>query len=301
MDKSAKRELKGTLLTLVAGCLWAFSGSCGQYIFTYKEATSNWLVPIRLAIGGAVLVAILFAKHGKKALDIWHGKKNIRDALIFAIFGMMLCQYSYFTAIEHSNAGTATVLQYLCPAMIMIITCVMAKRLPRKIEVLSVVLAIGGTALLATHGDLSNLAISPAALFWGLFSAVMLVMSTLPPTRIIAEFGAMSVTGWGMLIGGIVLLPVFRPWEIPVIFDLQCIIALAAIIIATITAYTLYLTGINMVGPGKASLLACIEPVMATIISAVWLKTPFAPMDFVGFVMIISTIFLLNMKKAEND
>lgn len=301
MDKTSGRELKGTLFTLAAGCLWAFSGSCGQYIFTYKAATSNWLVPIRLAIGGAVLVAILFAKNGKKALDIWHGKRNIRDALIFAIFGMMMCQYSYFTAIEYSNAGTATVLQYLCPAMIMVITCVMAKRLPKRTEVLSVVLAIGGTALLATHGDLSNLAISPAALFWGLVSAVMLVMSTLPPTRIIAEFGAMSVTGWGMLIGGIVLMPVFRPWEIPVVFDTGCVIALCAIITATIVAYTLYLTGINMVGPGKASLLACIEPVMATIISAVWLKTPFVPMDFVGFIMILSTIFLLNIKKAEND
>lgn len=287
---------RGTLLTLAAGCLWSLSGSCGQYIFTYKSVTSNWLVPIRLTVGGAILVAILFAKSGKKALSVWKGGKNARDMLIFALFGMMMCQYSYFTAIEHSNAGTATVLQYLGPAMVMVIMCIMERRLPKLSEMAAVVLAIGGTLLLATHGDMTNLAISPLALMWGLIAAVMLVMSTVPPARIISEFGSMAITGWGMLVGGVILMAVFRPWTIAVNFDGGCALALTVIIAATILAYTFYLEGIKLVGPAKASILACIEPVSAAVISALWLKTTFVPLDILGFAMIISTIFILNFR-----
>ena len=42
-------------------------------------------------------------------------KADLLRLLIFAFCGISLCQFTYFMAIEASNAGTATVLQYLSP------------------------------------------------------------------------------------------------------------------------------------------------------------------------------------------
>ena len=50
---------------------------------------------------------------------------------------------------------------------------------------------------------------------------------------------------------------------------------------------------VKLIGPARASLYACVEPIAATLLSAVWLKAPFKPIDFLGFSMIIATILIL--------
>ena len=34
----------GVLITILGGCLWGFSGACGQYLFENKGVTAGWLV-----------------------------------------------------------------------------------------------------------------------------------------------------------------------------------------------------------------------------------------------------------------
>ena len=101
--------------------------------------------------------------------------------LIFALIGMMLCQYGYFTTIQYSNAGTATVLQYTGPAMILVYLCIRNRRRPKIYEVVALFCSMFGTFILATHGNPSELAILPQALFWGMVAAVALVVYTLQP------------------------------------------------------------------------------------------------------------------------
>lgn len=53
------------------------------------------------------------------------------------------------------------------------------------------------------------------------------------------------------------------------------------------------LQGVVDIGPVKASMIASIEPVSATLFAFVWLSTPFKGIDLIGFAMILVTIFLL--------
>ena len=48
-----------------------------------------------------------------------------------------------------------------------------------------------------------------------------------------------------------------------------------------------------MIGPTKASIIACVEPVAATICSIIFMGVNFSFLDIVGFVCIISTIFIV--------
>ena len=71
------------------------------------------------------------------------------------------------------------------------------------------------------------------------------------------------------------------------------------VICGTLMAHPLYLQGVNDIGPVKASMLASVEPVAATVLSGGWLKSDFVFMDFIGFVCIIATVFLL--AKADSE
>lgn len=294
---SKNTALRGILCTLAGGACWGFSGACGQFLFQEYQIDAFWLTATRMLISGILLLGYLLATQPAKLKVIWQEKQDVQQLLFFAIIGLLACQFTYLKAIEHTNAGTATVLQYLGPLLIMIYACVKGSRLPSKNEGIAIVFALAGTFLLATHGNVHTLVISTQGLFWGIGAAIGLFFYTLIPTRIIAKFGSWVVTGYGMLIGGGCLALAMRIWQIPVHLDMAGILAIAGIIIiGTLVAYTLYMQGVQDIGAVKASMLASVEPVSATLFSALWLDTSFVFMDFIGFLLIMSTVFLLAKK-----
>ncbi|MBS6518306.1 MAG: EamA family transporter [Clostridium sp.] len=296
-SKASRKKTRGIIFTLAGGTLWGFSGTCGQYLFSFEEVDPGWLTVTRMLWAGVILLAFSFASHRDSMKGILKDRKDRLRLIIFAVLGLTSCQYTYLAAISYSNAGTATVLQYLGPALVMLVSCFLSKRLPSRKELFAAVLAISGTFLLATHGNPGSLAISPETLFWGLSSAVALMLYTMLPASIIPKWGSTVVTGYGMLIGGIFLFFTTGYWNYHVNFNLPLFLGSAAIIlIGTALAFTLYLQGVSDIGSVKASMLACIEPVSATVISAAWLKTSFSPADIIGLSLIVITVLLLSKK-----
>ncbi len=286
----------GITITLLGGCLWGLSGACGQFLFAQKGACSDWLVPIRLLTAGILPVSYYLLRRPGLTRQIWGSRGSTVTLSAYGVLGMMLCQYSYFKAIEYSNAGTATVLQYLSPVLIMLTMCVREKRLPGIVNTAAVLLALCGVFLLATHGQPGRLAISGAALFWGLFSAVTVVLYNLIPRTLMKTYPTPFLLGWAMLIGGALLCLLRRPWLYRPLVDVQTVICLAAIIfLGTIVSFSLYMQGVKLIGPEKASLYACIEPVSAALFSAFWLRVPFGRTDIIGFLCILSTLFLITI------
>ena len=152
MNKS--KTAMGVILSLLGGVFWGFSGSCGQYLFTYHDVNSTWLVPIRMTLSGIILLSFCAFKNKKKIFDVWKGRNNFIRMSAFTFFGLIMCQYSYFTAIQLSNAGIATVLQYLSPVMILVFVCLKNRKKPSLTEIIAIILAVGGTFVIATGGKI---------------------------------------------------------------------------------------------------------------------------------------------------
>lgn len=301
-----KGTIIGTFLTIAGGILWGISGVCGQFLFQSKDVTASWLVPLRLVTAGFLLLCYYLIRDKGKAFDIWKTKRNRIDIIIYGLAGMMLCQYSYFQTIEWSNAGTATVIQYLGPALIVVWVCLQTRRLPEKKEVLGVILAVTGIFLIATHGNPTTLALSQKALIMGLISAVSVVIYTVKPARMQAEFDTPLILAWGMLIGGVALTIAFRPWNNKVIFDGETFTALTFIILfGTMAGFSMYMTGVKMIGSVRASLYSCVEPVASMVLTAVWMKVSFTTPDLIGTAFVIATIIILalpsSLKKGSDS
>ena len=301
--KNGMSDTIGILMTIAGGCLWGLSAACGQFLFDVKGATAKWMVPIRLILAGSLMLFYYIIREKKEAFRIWKKKRDAIDVMIYGLAGLMLCQFTYYYTIELSNAGTATVLQYISPVLIMILVCISEKRIPKIMEVVALVLAVLGIFLIATHGDVKHLAISKEALVIGLFSAWTVVIYNMQPKRLMRYYPTPYLLAWGMVIGGIVLAMLFKPWQYEVHVDLGVILAFGTIVLlGTISSFSLYMQGVKLIGPGRASLYCCVEPIAATLICAVWLKEPFAAIDIVGFLCIIATILILgflDLKKGK--
>lgn len=98
-------------------------------------------------------------------LAVFKNKHDSFKLLLFTLFGMTAVQLTYFMAISTGNAATATILQYLSPIMIILYLAIKDWVLPNRIDALSVIIAIIGTALIVTQGNFQSLALPLPALF----------------------------------------------------------------------------------------------------------------------------------------
>ena len=288
--------LKGTLLTVVAGIAWGLSGTSGQYLMVHG-ISALVLTNLRLLIAGGILMLLAYATAKDKMLAFLKDRKSLLSLLIFALIGLFLNQFAYLTAIQETNAGTATVLQYVCPVGILIYSCIKDKVAPTLGEIISIILAIGGTFLIATHGQLDQLSMTPAGLFWGLFSALTYALYIILPIALIKKWGSSLVIGVGMVIAGLVALPFTGVLQTTIPTSLDFLLAFAGIIlIGTVFAYTAFLKGASLIGPVKSSLLASIEPISAVFFAFLIMNEQFYPIDFLGMAMILFAVTLISLK-----
>lgn len=289
-------SLKGTLLTVVAGIAWGLSGTSGQYLMAHG-ISALVLINLRLLIAGGILMLLAYATAKDKILVFLKDRKSLLSLLIFALIGLFLNQFAYLSAIQETNAGTATVLQYVCPVGILIYSCIKDRVAPTLGEIVSIIFAIGGTFLIATHGQLDQLSMTPAGLFWGLFSALTYALYIILPIALIKKWGSSLVIGVGMVIAGLVALPFTGILQADIPTSLDFLLAFAGIIlIGTVFAYTAFLKGASLIGPVKSSLLASIEPISAIFFAFLIMNEQFYPIDFLGMAMILFAVTLISLK-----
>ncbi len=288
------QSTKGMILTIAGGTCWGLSGILGKYLFDVKNLNAVWLVTFRLSVSGLIILLLAYAVHRARVFYVWKRRDSAVRQLVFCFLGMAPCQMTFFLAVQYSNPGTATVLQYLAPVIILLFCLILERRLPKFTEAAVLTTVMVGIFLLVTHGNIGNLSITSQALFWGITSALTCVIYTVQPKKLLAEFGTLETTGWGMFIGGLVLCPVVRIWEVPGIWDYQTVLLLAGvIIIGTVISFTCYLRGVFLLGPIKGSMFGCVEPVIATVCSALLLGENFAGMDLLGMFCIVAGVTAL--------
>ena len=158
-----------------------------------------------------LLLLTIFTKK-KETFCIWKHPAEAVRLVIFAIGGLMFSQFAYLTAISYSNSGTATVFQNTGIILVMILSCIFARRLPRGGEVAAAILTLIGVVLLATHGRLDGLVISGDAPHLGRPGGAGADNVYAASGDLLRKWGTPLVNGFAMLIGGVVMAGSFRIW-----------------------------------------------------------------------------------------
>ncbi|AVK61036.1 EamA family transporter [Lactobacillus sp. CBA3605] len=294
-------ELKGLFLASISATFWGVSGAIAQTLFDTTNINSLWLTGIRML--GAGIGLLLISLITKVDLwSIWRHPQDLLQITAYTLLGLMPVQFTYFLAVEASNAATATILQFMGPVFIAIWLVLAHHQLPTRPEGLAIALALIGSFLLVTHGNPATLVISVGALGWGLLSGVTSATNTLLPTRLLTKYSPMTVNTWSMLLGGILFNLVQPVWQIQIPLTLANISKLGFVIIfGTLLAFLFFLQSLNYIRPTVVSLLDAFEPLSATIIAVVLLGVSFQWLDILGSLLIISTVFVLALGQRHND
>lgn len=97
------------------------------------------------------------------------------------------------------------------------------------------------------------------------------------------------MNGWAMLMVGLIAAPFVPDWGQAVAsFDISCWVVFGALVVlGTWCSYLFYMQGVHEIGSLKTAMLSTVEPISATVLSALWIGVVFSPTDLLGFAMII--------------
>lgn len=290
-----KREKIGLLIVVGCGMMWGLGGVVGQILFRNSDMTPALLSSIRMMAAGLILTVSCMMRRGRSSLRILHAGRDTVYFLYFAMIGIMTMQFSYFEAVERSNAATATVIQYIYPVLILIYTAVRRKKMPKPYEIAAVLSAFAGVFVVATHCDPTQLSISSEAVFWGLVAAVSYVVYTVAPGRLFEKYGLVEPIGIGMLLGGIILFVLTGSYQASVTVT-PFVVGLTAFITvcSSLVPMVLYGKGVAILGSMKASLFVTVEPVFCALVSVGFGLTKLEWIDLAGFLLILVPIEYIN-------
>lgn len=291
-------EVIGIILTLLGATLWGVSGTSVQFVGNFRNMNLEWLLTMRLITAGLLTVLYGWIRQGNAVFNVFRNWRDTLGLVIFGVFGMALCQYTYFRSIVIAGAGIATVLQYLAPSMIIIYLLVRYGKRPSTGEIISVILALVGTICLMGNNGFSFESFRSDVLFWGLLSAVGVAVYSVSPVRLLATYGTIPIVGFGMLLSGLVAAALFQQPHSYATWDVWTVVGCFNVVfLGTIVSFNAYLEGVKRIGAVSGSILSSIEPISAAFFGWALLGNQFNWVGILGMAMIIATVIIIALEK----
>ena len=291
-------EIIGIILTLLGATLWGVSGTSVQFVGNFRNMNLEWLLTMRLITAGLLTVLYGWIRQGNAIFNVFRNWRDTLGLVIFGVFGMALCQYTYFRSIVIAGAGIATVLQYLAPSMIIIYLLMRYGKRPSTGEIISVILALVGTVCLMGNNGFSFESFRSDVLFWGLLSAVGVAVYSVSPVRLLATYGTIPIVGFGMLLSGLVAAALFQQPHSYATWDVWTVVGCFNVVfLGTIVSFNAYLEGVKRIGAVPGSILSSIEPISAAFFGWALLGNQFNWVGILGMAMIIATVIIIALEK----
>ena len=292
-------HFSAVLLVLLAGTMWAASGTAAQHFYTQSVHIPIELTQVRLFLSSALFFLLAWWSGGLRrgVRSLRRNPRLLVQLSIHGILGIMIVQFSYFMGIAEGDAAATTVIGYTSPAMMILYLAVRWRRLPSAAETGTVVVAVAGVFLLVTGGDVGRLSVPMACIVWSLISGATYTFAMIYPVHLLRLFDRFFLLAVCMLIGGIALLPMTQVIvDVGSFFTAETWLDLLVIIgLGTVVAFFAFNAGLRWLSPEETAITATIEPVASVLFAWLIFDTHFVALQLVGVVLVITAILTPNL------
>lgn len=257
---------RGYFFIVLAALLWSMIGWLMRTLHDQYGFSALTLAFLRAGITFILLFAIL-ALTRRDLLQI--NRRSIGLLAFFGLFGIALFYWVYAQAIITTSVTTAVVLLYTAPAFVMLIAWRAWNEplTPRKL--VAVGLAFSGCALVARAYDTEQLQLNFGGVLFGLGAGLTYGLFTIFTKAGLKRFPLWTLMTYELFFGALFLLPVqnIAEWKILVQQPLAWLYLLTLVLGSTLGAIAAFTRGLRDVPASNASVVATIEPVIASIIA----------------------------------
>jgi drug/metabolite transporter (DMT)-like permease len=296
-DGTAKTNMTrvAPLLIIGAGTLW---GLIGLFIHNFDdkfEFSSMGIVLIRASFTIVLLFFILLIKDRSlfriKLKDLWCFIGTGCASIVFF-------NYCYFRAILETSMSMAAVLLYTAPVFVVILSRILFKEALTARKIIGMIGALLGCSLVTgvfenagpvnTTGLLCGLGAGVGYALYSIFSRYALLRGYDPLTInfytfVLALVGVLPFVNPADVVSQVAAAPSY----IPFFFFFA--------LVSTVLPFLLYTVGLSHTTSGNASILATIEPVVATLVGAVFMHEALSVLNGIGVAVVVLAVIMLQL------
>lgn len=294
------KKNKFTIAILAAGCLWGFMGLFRRYMGEAGFSSSNIIV-LRCGIAALCFgVTLLFT--GREQFRI-----KLRDIWCFlgsGIVSLLLFTFCYFQAMNYMSLSAAAILLYTAPAIVTLFSAALFRERLTVMKLAAVVLAFFGCALVSGLGA-GDMALSTLGILYGLGAGFGYAMYSIFARYALERgYSSNTINFYSCLLASIGAALI---WGVDGVFETAAAsaqglgLALGTGVLTCFLPYLLYTYGLTGMETGRASIMASVEPVVATIVGAAVFRERMSALSYAGVVLVLSAVVLLNVRTRRGN
>ncbi|MDZ4775019.1 MAG: DMT family transporter [Planctomycetota bacterium] len=251
-------------------------------------AVAGW----RMGVGAAVLLAIAFAVHGRRAVPNW---RDLPLLFVASLLGVTLNMVLYLEGLARSTPTNAALMMGLIPVFTFAIAAFAGQERASSTRVIGVLVALVGASsrfwaerpdLVREHAFGNLLMAANALCYSGYFVISRPILHRLPPLVVIAWVFALSVP----------FVPLFARGEtfVPETATSNHWWALAFILVfPTVVAYVLNIYALSVLSASTTAVYIYMQPLITASASAWILQEELTPAMLISAVLVFAGIWLV--------
>lgn len=290
--------LWGNLLALSAAVCWGLN-----------EPANKMLIPDWISASGVALSRIFGATIMVWIISLFVKKEKIQhsDWKLFGWAALMMVGFIYVFSLAFNTASAIDIAIILTfqPMLVVLINAVFKHQKVSKLEILGLVIAFAGAAMVILAGgnlDSGRLIGDLFAVICAVTYACYLVIIEGPSKR----YGTVNLMKWIFLFTSVISLPLIFtiPHDMKIMTHPEWLpvgLLLFIVLFPTVYCYIVTPPSIKMVGSGIFSFYQYLVPVITCVVSILFKIDTFHWYQPVSFLIIVGGVVLANYAKAKAD
>ncbi|MGB4657889.1 MAG: DMT family transporter, partial [Mobilitalea sp.] len=284
------------LYVILAASMWGTIGISiriiSQFHFSPIQMVVARLLTADVFIGGFLLVT----DRNKFKIKL----KDIKWFLGIGILSVLFFNTCYCITVQMTSLSIAAVLLYTSPVFVMLLSIPIFKEKITKYKLMAIILSVIGCALVSGIFSSDIAQISQKGLIFGICAAVGYAFYSIFARILLTKYHSFTIIFYTFLIAGVG--GTFLG-NVPGIVNI-CVetpIAIVAIIGSALTCsvlpYILYTKALVHMEASRASVIASVEPVVATVIGIFVFAEKITIAAVLGIICVLAAIGILNAKQ----
>lgn len=294
-----RRPLLGYALVTGAVSLWAANATVSKVVLEAGMSTLR-LAETRAAGAALLFIAAALARPRRAR----GGRFELAWLCAFGVLGLALVQFFYFVGIKRLDIGVSLVIEYITPVLVALWARFVVKEPVRRRLWLAIAVALTGLSLVVNLWggfSLDGLGVGACLLAALAYTAYILIAER----ELRLGRDVLSLLAWGFAFAT-VFWSVVQPWwsypaslvkdTVPLLGRLSSVEApvwlmLALIVVlGTFVPFILMVASLHHIPATRATIVAMLEPVLASAVAFAWLEESLSATEIAGGVLVLAGV-----------
>lgn len=279
-------------LSILSGAaLWGIIGLWNRVLLSAGLSPLD-IVVIR-NVGGMVLLSLYFLARDRSVF------RADRACLPYffgtGVVSVVLFTICYFSCQKICSLSVASVLLYTAPSFVVLLSAALWREPVTRRKLLALALTLCGCTLVCgLFGASDGVTVTASGVLYGLGAGFFYALYSVFGRYALASVSSITLTVWTFLFAGTASLTLLRPSHMaPLSEPLTLAAAAGLVVFSTVLPYLLYTSGLARVEAGKASIMASLEPVVASLTGVLVFHEPLSLTGVIGVALVLAGVYIL--------